>query len=41
MNCPGHIQVFKNELRSYRDLPYEWRSSARCIATSRPAHCTA
>ncbi len=22
MNCPGHIQVFKNELRSYRELPY-------------------
>jgi threonyl-tRNA synthetase len=22
MNCPGHVQVFKNELRSYRDLPY-------------------
>ena len=22
MNCPGHMQVFKNDLRSYRDLPY-------------------
>jgi len=22
MNCPGHIQMFKSELRSYRDLPY-------------------
>jgi len=22
MNCPGHVQVFKNELRSYRDLPF-------------------
>jgi threonyl-tRNA synthetase len=22
MNCPGHIQVFKSDLRSYRDLPY-------------------
>jgi threonyl-tRNA synthetase len=21
MNCPGHIQVFRNALRSYRDLP--------------------
>src|SRR6202142_2013234 len=21
MNCPGHIQIFKNGLRSYRDLP--------------------
>jgi len=22
MNCPGHIQVFRSDLRSYRDLPY-------------------
>ena len=22
MNCPGHIQVFNQGLRSYRDLPY-------------------
>ncbi len=21
MNCPGHVQIFKNELRSYRELP--------------------
>ena len=21
MNCPGHVQVFKNRLRSYRELP--------------------
>ena len=21
MNCPGHIQIFKHGLRSYRDLP--------------------
>ena len=21
MNCPGHIQIFKNGLRSYRELP--------------------
>jgi threonyl-tRNA synthetase len=21
MNCPGHVQIFKHELRSYRDLP--------------------
>lgn len=21
MNCPGHIMIFKNEIRSYRDLP--------------------
>jgi threonyl-tRNA synthetase len=22
MNCPGHVQLFKYELRSYRDLPF-------------------
>ena len=22
MNCPGHVQVFKSDLRSYRELPY-------------------
>jgi threonyl-tRNA synthetase len=22
MNCPGHVQVFRNDLRSYRELPY-------------------
>jgi len=24
MNCPGHIQLFKNERRSYRDLPIRY-----------------
>ncbi len=22
MNCPGHVQIFNSELRSYRDLPF-------------------
>jgi threonyl-tRNA synthetase len=22
MNCPGHVQIFRSDLRSYRDLPY-------------------
>ncbi len=22
MNCPGHVQIFKHDLRSYRDLPF-------------------
>ena len=22
MNCPGHVQIFKHGLRSYRELPY-------------------
>jgi threonyl-tRNA synthetase len=24
MNCPFHIAIYKNRLRSYRDLPYRW-----------------
>ncbi len=24
MNCPGHIQIFKNGLKSYRDLPLKF-----------------
>jgi threonyl-tRNA synthetase len=24
MNCPFHIQIYKNGIRSYRDLPYRW-----------------
>ncbi len=24
MNCPFHIQVYKNKMRSYRDLPLRW-----------------
>jgi len=24
MNCPFHIQIYKNGLRSYRDLPFRW-----------------
>lgn len=23
MNCPGHVQIFKNGLRSYRELPFK------------------
>jgi threonyl-tRNA synthetase len=24
MNCPFHILIYKNEMRSYRDLPFRW-----------------
>jgi threonyl-tRNA synthetase len=41
MNCPGHVQIFNHGLRSYRDLPLRLPSSARAIATSRRARCTA
>ncbi len=41
MNCPGHVQIFKHGLKSYRDLPLRWPSSASSIATSPPARCMA
>jgi threonyl-tRNA synthetase len=30
MNCPGHIQVFNNGLRSYRDLPLRFAEFGSC-----------
>ena len=41
MNCPGHIQIFKNGLRSYRELPLRLADSGSSTATSRRARCTA
>jgi threonyl-tRNA synthetase len=30
MNCPGHIQVFNSDLRSYRDLPMRYGEFGSC-----------
>ncbi len=30
MNCPGHIQIFKSGLRSYRDLPLRYGEFGQC-----------
>lgn len=30
MNCPGHIQVFNQRLRSYRDLPLRYAEFGSC-----------
>ncbi|MDP3272935.1 threonine--tRNA ligase [Limnobacter sp.] len=30
MNCPGHIEVFKSDLRSYRDLPMRYGEFGAC-----------
>lgn len=30
MNCPGHIQVFNQRLRSYRDLPMRYAEFGSC-----------
>jgi len=41
MNCPGHVQIFKQGLRSYRDLPlrfaefgkvHRYEPSGACMA---------
>ena len=41
MNCPGHVQIFKHGLKSYRDLPLRIAEFGGAIATSRQARCTA
>ena len=30
MNCPGHIEIFKSDLRSYRDLPLRYGEFGAC-----------
>ena len=30
MNCPGHVQVFNSDLRSYRDLPLRYGEFGQC-----------
>ncbi len=30
MNCPGHIQIFRSDLRSYRDLPLRYGEFGQC-----------
>ena len=30
MNCPGHVQIFKHGLRSYRDLPIRYGEFGAC-----------
>lgn len=41
MNCPCHVQIFNQGLKSYRDLPLRRSpSSAPATTTSRPARCT-
>jgi threonyl-tRNA synthetase len=30
MNCPGHIQIYKSDLRSYRDLPLRYGEFGQC-----------
>jgi threonyl-tRNA synthetase len=30
MNCPGHVQIFRQGIRSYRDLPYRLAEFGKC-----------
>jgi threonyl-tRNA synthetase len=30
MNCPGHIQIYRSDLRSYRDLPLRYGEFGQC-----------
>ncbi|GGX06423.1 threonine--tRNA ligase [Pigmentiphaga litoralis] len=30
MNCPGHVQIFKSNLHSYRDLPLRYGEFGQC-----------
>jgi threonyl-tRNA synthetase len=30
MNCPGHVQIYKSDLRSYRDLPLRYGEFGAC-----------
>jgi len=30
MNCPGHVQMFKDQIRSYRDLPLRFSEFGMC-----------
>jgi len=39
MNCPGHIQIFKNGLNPIATCRSRSPSSARCTVSSRPARC--
>ena len=41
MNCPDHIQIYKADRRSYRDLPCATPRPGSCTATSPAASCTA
>jgi len=30
MNCPGHVQIFNSDMRSYRDLPLRYGEFGQC-----------
>ena len=40
MNCPAHVQIFKQGIKSYRDCPFAWPSLVVVTAMRRMARCT-
>jgi threonyl-tRNA synthetase len=40
MNCPAHVLIFRQGIKSYRDLPLRMAKMAAATATSRTARCT-
>jgi threonyl-tRNA synthetase len=40
MNCPGHVQVFNSQMRSYRDLPLRYGEFGACHRNEPSAPCT-
>ena len=39
MNCPGHVQIFRQGIKSYRDLPLRMAEFGAATATSRRVRC--
>ena len=40
MNCPCHVQIFKQGQKSYKDLPLRMSEFDTAIGTSLRARCT-
>ena len=40
MNCPGHVQIFNSDMRSYRDLPLRYGEFGSCHRNE-PSRCVA
>ena len=40
MNCPGHVQIYKQGLKSYRDLPIRMAEFGSCHRNEPSGACT-
>ena len=38
MNCPGHVQIFKQGVKSYKDLPIRMSEFGSCHRNEPPEH---